>query len=248
MSTMAYSELYIGTEVSFTAPSPQKWVLEEKLTEDFQRVIPREFDDSSGPAFTVFKYLCHSTTDPYKKAFMRIYFQIAITGTEYQRPEVRRQQAAPPRKHPELDVLKDLKQRQCTVVPTLLAYKEGKQADDGIVPDGYITYIVWDMVPWKSLDQDQFWRPESASFREVIRTKFGNTWEELKRCGWRPTLPSVQNIIYDEDTEKMHIAGFRTPALFDPDEKFTDMTFVLWCLAIPPRKTGWEKDTTKWAW
>ncbi|CAI7666223.1 unnamed protein product [Penicillium viridicatum] len=123
MSTLRYSGLYIGTEVTFTTPSPQKWVVEEKLTD-----------------------------------------------------KVRQQQAALPRKNRELDALKDLRLRQCPVVPTLLAYKEKKQDNDSLVPDGYITYIVWDKVPGKSLDQDQFWDPKSAPLREVVRAKFHNVW------------------------------------------------------------------------
>lgn len=81
-------------------------------------------------------------------------------------------------------------------------------------------------------------------------------------------MPGLENIIYDESTETMyvvssinpvlnrinrltifrHIAGFRAAALLDPKEKFTDMTFVEWGLAIPPSNAGWEKDSTKWAW
>jgi hypothetical protein len=45
-----------------------------------------------------------------------------------------------------------------------------------------------------------------------------------------------------------HISGFRDAAPLNPEEKFTEMTFVGWGLAIPPSKAGWEKDPTKWAW
>ncbi|KAJ5706244.1 hypothetical protein N7536_001933 [Penicillium majusculum] len=212
-----------------------------------------ELDGGSGPPFAVFRYLCHSATESDKKAFMRIYFQIPIARTEQQRPEVRQRQAAPPRKHRELDVLKDLKLRQCPVVPTLLAYKEGKQGNDGVVPDGYITYVVWDKVPGKSLNQDQFWDIKSGPLREAVRAKFRDSrvkltdLRELRRYGWEPGMPGLENIIYDEVTETMHIAGFRLSAPLDPEHKFTDMTFVDWGLAIPPNNADWEKDSTKWA-
>ncbi|CRL27745.1 unnamed protein product [Penicillium camemberti] len=216
----------------------------------------RQLELGSGPCFAVFKYLCHSATD--KKAFIRIYFQIPIPGTEYQPPELRRQQGAPPREHLELQALKDLRERHCDMVPTLLAYKEGNQCSDGLVPDGYITHLVWDMVPGKPLDTGQFWRPELALLREAVRTKFRDVWEELKRHGWQPGLPLLQKIIYESTgdmcmirnmlTSFRHIAGFRGPDRFDPGEKFSDMTFVLWRLTRPPRKSGWEKDPTKWAW
>ncbi|KAJ5869440.1 hypothetical protein N7455_004381 [Penicillium solitum] len=187
----------------------------------------RQLELGSGPSFAVFKYLCYSATDSSKKAFMRIYFQIPNPRTEFQLPRLRQQQEAP---------------------PPLLAYKEGRQGKDGLVPDGYMTHIVWEMVPGKPLDTDHFWKPESARLREAVRTKFRYVWEQLKRHGWQPGLPLLQKIIYDESTGDMHIAGFRGPDRFDPDEKFSDMTFVLWRLARPPRKSGWEKDPTKWAW
>ncbi|KAF9237807.1 hypothetical protein DTO013E5_9939 [Penicillium roqueforti] len=57
-----------------TTPSPQQWVLEEKLTEDFQNITNRELESGGGPSFAVFKYLCYSATASSKKAFMRIYF------------------------------------------------------------------------------------------------------------------------------------------------------------------------------
>lgn len=220
---MGYSDLCLGTQVTFTTPSPQKWVLEEKLTEDFQRMTKRELELGGGPSFAVFKYLCHSTTDSNKKAFMRIYFQVPNPGTESQLSRPRRQQAAPSREHSELQALKDLRERHCTVVPALLAYKEGKQGKDGLVPDGYITYIVWDMVPGKPLDTDQFWRPESAPLRQAVRAKFRYIWEylyripfsvlkvkltnlkELKRHGWQPGLPLLHKIIYDESTGDMYV-------------------------------------------
>lgn len=177
MSFLGFSELYIGTEVTFTAPSPQKWVLEEKLTEDVQQMSKWELDGGGGPPFAVFKYLCHSATDSDKKAFMRIYFQIPIDGTEYQPLEVRQRQAVPPRKHRELDALKDLTLRQCPVVPTLLAYKEGKQGNNGVVPDGYITYVVWDKVPGEPLNWGQVWDPQSGPLREAVRARFRDVWE-----------------------------------------------------------------------
>ncbi|KAJ5827347.1 hypothetical protein N7447_004110 [Penicillium robsamsonii] len=261
MSIMGYSDLCLGTEATFITPSPQKWVLEEKLTENFQRITSRELQMGGGPSFAVFKYLCYSATDSSKKAFMRIYFQIPNPGTESQLPRLRQQQAAPSRKHLELQALKDLSKQYCTVVPALLAYKEGKQGKDGVVPDGYITHIMWEMVSGKPLDTDQFWGPESARLREAVRTKFRHIWEyvyripssvlkvkltnlgELKHHGWYPGLPLLQKIIYDE-----HIAGFRDPDRFDPGEKFSNMTFVHWRLTRPPRKSGWEKDPSKWSW
>ena len=106
MSTIGYSELCLGTQVTFTTPSPQEWILGEKLLEDFQQITGIGRARGVGPSCAVFKYLCDSATDSGKKAFMRIYFQIPIPGTECLRADLRQQQAAPPRQHlvTEIDV------------------------------------------------------------------------------------------------------------------------------------------------
>ncbi|KAJ5783606.1 uncharacterized protein N7518_009283 [Penicillium psychrosexuale] len=79
---------YCGAEEE-TTPSPQQWVLEEKLTEDFQSITNCELELGGGPSFAVFKYLCYSAIDSSKKAFIRIYFQISNPGTEFQLPRLR---------------------------------------------------------------------------------------------------------------------------------------------------------------
>jgi hypothetical protein len=93
------------------------------------------------------KFLCHRADDPPKMAIIRIYLQIPIVGTEFQNSRVRAKQAAPPRTHVELSALKDLKGMKCDVVPDLLCYQEQVQDQDGIVPRGYATYVVWDKPP-----------------------------------------------------------------------------------------------------
>lgn len=77
--------------MTFTTPSPQVWILEEKLSEDFQQITEIGRARGAGPSFAVFKYLCYSATDSDKKAFIRIYFQIPIPGTEYLRADLRQQ-------------------------------------------------------------------------------------------------------------------------------------------------------------
>ncbi|KAJ9483964.1 hypothetical protein VN97_g9420 [Penicillium thymicola] len=233
-------------------------------------MITWQLDGSAGPPFAVLKYLCHSAADSNKKAIMRIYLQIPIEGTEFQRPEVRQRQAAPPRKHRELDVLKDLTLRKCPVVPSLLAYKQGKQGSDGLVPDGYITHILWDKVPGKELNQDMVWDRKSGPLREAVRAKFRDvsrclggaeaiwmaasrawTGEYHLRRGYEDDACDIFYMPSDEQnrlTIFRHITGFRTPAPFKPEKRFTEVTFAEWGLAIPPNKTGWEQDITQWAW
>lgn len=106
----------------------------------------------SGRGFAAGKFLCYATEDPAKTpAFMRIYAQLPIAGTEWSSPNARRLQAAT-KSINELVVMKRLKKMGCRVVPDLLGYQEDKQGPDDFVPGGFITYLVWQKVPGESLE------------------------------------------------------------------------------------------------
>lgn len=155
---------------SFTFPT-QTWVIAEKLSESPSQMTQRNIDDDLGPSFTAAKFLCHRADNPAKMGFMRIYLQVPIIGTEFRPSKARAKQGAPPKPHAELSALKSLKAMNCEVVPDLLCYQEQVQGQDGIVPGGYITYIVWDKVPGESLSPQTFWNLDLAS-RQEIRSQF----------------------------------------------------------------------------
>jgi hypothetical protein len=172
------------TDVTLDPPSEpplhlprQTWVIEKKLSEKSHLMTQKEVSDIDGIKlpYAAAKFLCHRKEDPSKKAFMRIYLQIPTSGTLFRSPQIRRQQADGPRPHLELTTLKKLKEMGCDVVPDLLAYQEGKQGDDGIVPGGYITYVVWDIVPGEPLSREEFWKLDFKS-RGEIRAVFRETF------------------------------------------------------------------------
>lgn len=172
-----------GTEVTTDAKTPfllpsQTWVIIEKLSGNAFPMTQKDLDDGLGPAaYTAAKFLCHRVDDPTKEtAFMRIYLQIPIAGTELLNPGIRAKQAIPPLPHTELSTLKALKKMSCDVVPDLLGNQEGKQGHDGIVPGGFITYVVWDKVPGDSLTEDKFWNLDRQS-RDAIRKEFRRVYE-----------------------------------------------------------------------
>lgn len=167
-----------GTDVTLDPPSEpplhlprQTWVIDKKLSERPQWMTQEDVTDGLGHPFAAAKFLCHRKEDPSKKAFMRIYLQIPVVGTQYQTLQIRRKQAAKPQSHVELTALKELKKLGCDVVPDLLAYQEGEQGEDSIVPGGYITYVVWDKVPGEPLNAEEFWELDLES-RQAIRIKF----------------------------------------------------------------------------
>lgn len=130
------TEVTTDTKPSLLLPS-QTWVITEKLEETSRLMTKKDIDDGLGPPFTAAKFLCHRKNDPAKKpAFMRMYNQIPIAGTECLNSGIRANQAVPPIQHPELTALTTLKKMACKVVPDLLGYQEGQQGHDDIVPRG----------------------------------------------------------------------------------------------------------------
>ncbi|RHZ49219.1 uncharacterized protein CDV56_104980 [Aspergillus thermomutatus] len=244
-----------GTDVTLDPPSEpplhlprQTWVIDKKLSERSQSMTQQDVADGLGLPFAAAKFLCHRKENPSKKAFMRIYLQIPVIGTQYQSPQIRRKQAAKPQPHVELTTLKVLKELECDVVPDLLAYQEGKQGEDSIVPGGYITYVVWDKVPGEPLSAEEFWELDLES-RQAIRDKFREAFPKLKKYGYLPRMSTISKIIYDKATGNMHFSGFSPAGCTDTNKKWHDKYYVLFRLAKPPPKTtGWAKDTTGWTW
>ncbi|KAJ5179854.1 hypothetical protein N7492_003064 [Penicillium capsulatum] len=83
----------------------------------------QNINDDLGPSFTAAKFLCHRAEEPTEEAFMRVYLQVPIVGTELQSSKMRAKPAAPPRRHAELPASKTFIEMACDVVPALLCYE-----------------------------------------------------------------------------------------------------------------------------
>ncbi|CDM36945.1 hypothetical protein CBS147339_2365 [Penicillium roqueforti] len=122
-----------------------------------------------------------------------------------------------------------------------------EQGEDSIVPESYITYLVWDKVPRESLREEEFWGLEIESRRE-IRDKFREAFPKLKKHGYLPRMSTMSKIIYEKATGNMHFSGFSRAGRTDANEEWHDKYYVLFRLAKPSPKTDWVKDLTGWTW
>ncbi|KAJ5194426.1 hypothetical protein N7491_001764 [Penicillium cf. griseofulvum] len=96
--------------------APRTFVLDEKISEDYQTMSQQRYDQGLGPPFAVIKFSCHSLLDPGQQSFMRIYLQIPIDGTFSSAPAVRAQQAISRRTHTELKALAALDRETTTIL------------------------------------------------------------------------------------------------------------------------------------
>ncbi|KAJ5972132.1 uncharacterized protein N7479_002050 [Penicillium vulpinum] len=120
-------------------------------------------------------------SSPNTLAFMRVYKQVPIAGTEFEKAPIRAAQAVNSYEPTELTALRSLEEKGCEVIPRLLGYRSDQQDQDDIVPGGFITYVIWAKVPGESLNIQEFW---SCMFsqREEIRLKFRKVYEYIIRA------------------------------------------------------------------
>ncbi|KAJ5528584.1 hypothetical protein N7527_001977 [Penicillium freii] len=190
-----------GTEITLDAVTEaplhipaQTWVIVEKLKEDPCRLTREDVSDGIGVSYTSAKFLCRPAGpgNETKLAFMRIYQQVPIAGTEF-KPRLRASQAVEEPENGELVALKSFLIHECEVVPRLLGYQQSKQKEDDMVPGGFVTYIVWEKVPGDSFDHLKFWlRPFNE--REAIRDKFRLVFTRLLKFGFMPLMATSSKI------------------------------------------------------
>ncbi|CAI7581088.1 unnamed protein product [Penicillium crustosum] len=238
-----------GTEV--TLPSSDSlnirgdtWVIDKKLNEVSCMTTREDLDSGrTVPSYTMGKFLCHRVGALAESAFMRIYSQVPIEDTQFLSSEVRAQQAVPSYQHSEIMALKGFKEGGCTVVPELLGYSETVQGKDGLMPRGYITYLVWDKVPGQSLSRELFWSFNKPK-RDLIRRKFRVAHEALTSFGYLSIIKTPAKLIWDQGSSQLHISGFSTAIKVDPTKEWNDAVFAMYQLVKRP-KIGWE-DIARW--
>ncbi|KAJ5920209.1 hypothetical protein N7516_011067 [Penicillium verrucosum] len=269
-SSREYLDELEGTQVTFDAIAEppfnfpaQKWIIIEKLGEDSNCLTKEDIAADLGPSDTSGKFLCRPVTkeDDNRRAFLRIYQQVPIAGTETKKAAIRARQAVDtPPDHPELRAFRTFRKLGCDVVPRLLGYQQRRQDHDKGVPGGYVTYILWEKVAGESLNLTEFWRLplpivrlSAISFVKSIQSR------RFLPYGYMPCMASESKIIYDKSSGQMHICGFKLASEFDEPQQWDDINYFLYGLiqpsdsifyweGTPPETADWIQDVNGWTW
>jgi hypothetical protein len=161
---------------SASSGTSRTWVITEKLIERAAHLTEHDVKMVRGSPITVAKCLCHLAEDPKQIAFMRIYYQIPISGTEDADNDTLARQAVPPGVSGELECFKRLQGGGCSAVPRFLGHAERIQGEHELLPGGYVRYIVWEKVPGEPLTEEFFWGLGDTA-RKDIRSKFRAAYE-----------------------------------------------------------------------
>lgn len=101
--------------------------------------------------------------------------RVPCTGFEYATNAERARQATtqPPKADSqEINALQILTRNKSKSTPVIKHYQELEQTEDGLVPGGFLHYILMDHVPGVQLSYDKFWSfpfPERVRIRDAFK-------------------------------------------------------------------------------
>ncbi|KKZ61142.1 hypothetical protein EMCG_04243 [[Emmonsia] crescens] len=130
----------------------------------------------------------------------------------------------------ELDSLRHFNEKKCTVVPQqLLVVETWQHGPEMPVPNGYLIFIVMEKLPGVTLSD--FWSYPLLK-RDMIRASFAKSLDELFSFHGRPWDASLENLIYDEKTDKCYFIDFEGIDVTEDKEmlEFDDLYFYIWHL------------------
>ncbi|CAI7672819.1 unnamed protein product [Penicillium palitans] len=156
----------------------------------------------------------------------------------------------------ELASLLDLTEKGSNITPKLLAYKTSTQDRSGLVPGGFITWLVWEIVPGLRLGDGDgagpFWGLEDHE-REEVRRSFLNALVKLKEYGWYPSVDRARSLVWHQDTQTIYFIGRFSKTMEGEPRRLAEpaqriATFELALPDVRVRWKDWDKDTSRWKW
>ncbi|KAJ5129481.1 uncharacterized protein N7515_005520 [Penicillium bovifimosum] len=210
---------------------PRGWLILEKLSEHPTPVTREDFDNGMGPAYTSGKYLCRlaGAGNEGKLAYMRIYKQIPLAGTELDNLDVRKAQASESRNHVELDALKYLTENRCTATPKLRGYGIEKQDSTTLSPADISCTLYG-----KRSQEILLILKSSGTFPTTNERSSVTTSKRPTRLrfGYELSLATAPKIILDKATGDVKISGFRRAGRIPRNTGWDDYNFVMFFLVL----------------
>ncbi|PWY77337.1 hypothetical protein BO70DRAFT_397628 [Aspergillus heteromorphus CBS 117.55] len=218
----------------------KEWIMMEKLSEhDFQK-DENDLREGSDPSFSCIRLRCRSR-DSGTPAFMRIYMQIPLAGAGIQLPQ------ACSFIPDELTVLRTMTEHGCKHPPLLLDCKEASQDESGLVRGGFITWIVYEIVPGVRLGDvtgaDRFWNLRREERREIQKA-LPEAYGKMISNGFYPAFEGADNLVWDSVNKHLYFVGFRLcNEAVPPCDKWRPGLYAVFSVAKPPSGSHWYLPT-----
>ncbi|PYH91863.1 hypothetical protein BO71DRAFT_411454 [Aspergillus ellipticus CBS 707.79] len=230
----------------------KKWIILETINE--QVFQTHEQSPPNSTSFACTRLLC-TEAETGMQAHMRIYKQIPIEGTEAEPAAIRAQQASScyPR---ELKALHTLTQKRSVITPRLLDSKNDRQESTGLVPGGFVLWVVWELLPGirlgNHLGGSKFWDMERTQ-RDTIREAFKEGIMKLYLWGYYPHFGRCRSLVWNAQTSNLYFVGFFMANSVSRPETWSPAIWAEWGLARPPKSCHfwwptWDGSTEGWEW
>ncbi|KAJ5779107.1 hypothetical protein N7457_006827 [Penicillium paradoxum] len=244
-----------GTIITLDEPLSSRWKIISKLNEYDDQATVEQNKAYGFRSFASAKFLCCDPQRHATKAFMRVYIQVPHRTTEMDDADTRGQQATSWTPQ-ELVSLLDLTEKGLNITPKLLGYKTSTQDRSGLVPGGFIIWLVWEIVPGLRLGDRNgagpFWGLQSYE-REQVRVSFLNALVKLKEHGWYPSVARARSLVWHRETQTLYFVGRFSKTMEGEPRRLAEpaqriATFELALPDVPVRWRDWDKDTSRWEW
>ncbi|KAJ9193053.1 hypothetical protein DTO166G4_8191 [Paecilomyces variotii] len=173
---------------------------------------------------------------------MKIYMQVPWTDTEFASAASRKAQADINRSDSmasEIKALRLLTENGSTHTPLLISDFHTTQDNDGIVPTGFISYILMTWCPGVTLGDGDY-RRKTKSEQARIFQAFREALEDTKRCGVVSNGLGPGNLIWDAAHNKCYMVDFKwsgPPSEWDIAEE----VWMSWGLQPGPPRLEMER-------
>ncbi|KAJ5487644.1 hypothetical protein N7530_001944 [Penicillium desertorum] len=188
---------------------PSRWAIVSKLQERTNILGQRDVNNGLGPAYVTEKFLCYPIGSSNTLAFMRVYKQVPIAGTEFKKASIRATQSSPMSLQSSPPSSPSKRKAAMLFLGSLDISVTNKTKT--------IPSLFWGY---------------SFSEREEIRLKFREVYKKVKACGYC-LCPGIKKIIYHRPTQMIYLSGFSSPFRTE-DTQWSDRIYCSCSLVRPP--------------
>lgn len=142
-------EYWVNKTLEVSSPMGT-WKLTEKIGEKAVIRQRRSMQELGSRSYGRAEFRCQNLANPDLEALVTVYLQLPLRESMGLPPALRRSEATDSQ-HRDFEQLLEAYQRltihNCEFTPRFFGFSHGRQGDDGLVPDGFISYLVYSSVP-----------------------------------------------------------------------------------------------------
>lgn len=208
-----FSKFHPGSVYEFQVPTATQWKIDDKLSQgQNQREKADSRHPASNPSSAATTFRVQGLGRNGRVAYMRVILRIPHLETEYESPDIRRQQATLCHSG-ELEAYKKFHAQNAEMTPSLLAIKEEAQKNDGFVPGGFVVLVVYEKVPGIRLAEDDtcypglplhtFFTKFNRAERDKIREKFNEVYPAFAEMDHYPFTTWAHHLVWDSSSARL---------------------------------------------